>query len=132
MNNANPYFDLISSSHQLIEQWFSGRDTHPEVCEHLLRDFSPQYTMITLTGHALDYSALCQFFRAQSAAKPELTICLSEMTLIQESSQGAVVSYLEQQKMPNQPLHRRLSTAIFDKTTEGKVLWRHLHETLAG
>ncbi|ANI31115.1 hypothetical protein PL78_14970 [Yersinia entomophaga] len=132
MNNANPYFGLISSTHQLIEQWFSGSDTCPEVCEHLLGDFSPQYTMITLTGHSLDYSALCHFFRAQSAAKPGLTIRLSEMTLIQENSQGAVVSYLEQQKMPHQPIHRRLSTAIFDKTTDGKLLWRHLHETLAG
>lgn len=131
MPHSNIYFDLIHSTHDLIENWFSGTDTANTVYEQLIADFSPDFTMITLGGKKLDYASLCSFFKTQSGAKPALNITLHDMAIIYENDNMAVVTYQETQEQPQKPVHQRFSTVVLIKSPNGKLLWRHLHETTA-
>lgn len=131
MSNSNIYFDLIKNTHDLIENWFSGTDTSNTIYEQLIADFSPDFTMITLSGKELDYANLCSFFKAQSGAKPALKITLHNMTTIYENNDSAVITYQETQEQPQKPPHQRFSTVVLSKDLNGKPLWRHLHETAA-
>lgn len=129
MPNPNIYFDLIKNTHDLIENWFNGTDTANTIYEQLIADFSPDFTMITLGGKELDYANLCNFFKAQSGAKPALKITLQNMTTIYENNESAVITYQETQEQPQKSPHRRFSTVVLSKDLDGKPLWRHLHET---
>lgn len=131
MSHSNIYFDLIQSTHDLIENWFSGAETTDTVYEQLIADFSPDFTMITLSGQKLDYATLCSFFKTQSGAKPALKITLHDMTVIYENHNMAVITYQEIQEQPQKPSHRRFSTVVLSKDLNNKPLWQHLHETTA-
>lgn len=131
MSHSNIYFDLIQSTHNLIENWFSGAGTADTFYEQLIADFSPDFTMITLGGQKLDYATLCSFFKTQSGAKPSLKITLHDMTVIYENHGMAVITYQETQEQLQKPTHRRFSTVVLSIDSDNKPLWRHLHETTA-
>ncbi|MGO2257293.1 MAG: DUF4440 domain-containing protein [Hafnia alvei] len=131
MSANNPYFVEVVESHELIQQWFANTSASETLCEQLLSHFSPAFTMVGMSGMLLNYPAVCAFFRANGGAKAGLSIEVSEMTIITEWENGAVVSYKETQTQPEQPKTVRFSTAVFEKDSQGKVLWRHLHETAA-
>ena len=57
-------------------------------------------------------------------------ITLSEFKGIALYDQGAVISYRELQAVDNTTITDRRATVVFEKDASGKLLWRHLHETL--
>ncbi|KMV36415.1 DUF4440 domain-containing protein [Franconibacter pulveris] len=123
-----PYFTEVLQAHVAIEAWLGKGDGDVNA---LIARFSPDYSMITLSGAVLNHDQLSQFFLAQRAAKPGLRIEVDEMRLLAEWPQGAAVSYRERQSLPGQPATTRRSTVIFT-LKESQPLWRHLHETAEG
>lgn len=127
----NRFVKEVFDAHVLIQRWFSDAAAPQQVCDELLARFSPAYSMVTLTGHRLDHPALCAFFGAQRGAKSGLKIDVEAPVVIAESESGAVIAYQERQQLPGQPETLRYSTAVFEVDAQGKILWRHLHETQA-
>ena len=129
MNDTNPCFDDVLSTHALIREWLSGEATAPAHCADLLARFSPAFTMVAPGGKQLDHAGLTTFFRAAGGSRPGLQMRLSDLVLIQDCAAGASVSYRECQSLPGGENTERLSTVVYDKTPAGALLWRHLHET---
>ena len=129
MNDTNPCFDDVLSTHALIREWLSGEATAPAHCADLLARFSPAFTMVAPGGKQLDHAGLTKFFRAAGGSRPGLQMRLSDLVLIQDCAAGASVSYRECQSLPGGENTERLSTVVYDKTPAGALLWRHLHET---
>ncbi|MDC9595088.1 DUF4440 domain-containing protein [Xenorhabdus sp. IM139775] len=125
----NRYFQEVLDAHELIRCWLGDSSTHPDVCENLLARFSPAYSMVTPSGALLDYTTLNTFFRTQCGAKAGLQIEIEYMQVIAESDKGATVTYQECQIIPEQSSTLRFSTVVFELDHEGRVIWRHLHET---
>jgi hypothetical protein len=128
---VNRYFQEVLDAHDLIASWLGDANSSQTTCDQLLGRFSPQYSMVTLSGHVLDFDKLCGFFQSQHGAKNGLQIEIEQMKLVAESADGAVVSYQERQRLPGQDATLRHSTVVFAVGDEGKVIWRHLHETAA-
>ncbi|MBB5609602.1 MULTISPECIES: DUF4440 domain-containing protein [unclassified Janthinobacterium] len=131
MNHKNPYFDDVMSTHVLIRQWLGGEVAAPALCADLLARFSPDYSMVTSTGKQLDHASLTAFFSSAGGSRPGLAMEISELRLIQQSDAGATVSYREIQTLPGAEITERFSTVVYEKTADGTLLWRHLHETWA-
>lgn len=129
MNATNPYFDDVLSTHVLIRAWLGGEAAAAENCARLLKCFSPDFTMVAPGGMQLDYAALCGFFLGAGGSRPGLGMRITDLRLIQESAAGATVSYREFQSLPGAENTERLSTVVYEKTPDGALLWRHLHET---
>jgi hypothetical protein len=129
MTATNPYFDDVLSTHVLIREWLSGEATAPEHCADLLARFSPGFTMVSPGGKQLDGAGLAAFFCAAAGSRPGLVMRITDLVMIQESTAGATVSYRECQSLPGAENTERLSTVVYDKTPDGSLLWRHLHET---
>ncbi|MCI1678145.1 MAG: DUF4440 domain-containing protein [Ewingella americana] len=127
----NRYFQEVLDAHDLIANWLGDANSSQTTCDQLLGRFSPHYSMVTLSGHVLDFEKLCGFFQSQHGAKNGLQIEIADMKLVAESADGAVVSYQERQQLPGQNATLRYSTVVFSVDAEGKVIWRHLHETAA-
>lgn len=129
MTTTNAYFDDVLSTHVLIRAWLAGEAAEPENCAALLARFSPDFSMLTPGGAQLDHAALTAFFQGAGGSRPGLQMRISELALIQESAAGACVSYREWQSLPGGAATERLSTVVYEKTPDGTLLWRHLHET---
>ncbi len=127
----NRFVKEVFDAHVLIQRWFSDAQAAEQTCDDLLARFSPAYSMVTITGHRLDYPALCAFFRTQRGAKAGLNIEVEKPVVITESEKGAAVAYQERQQLPGQPETLRYSMVVFEMDVQGKILWRHLHETPA-
>lgn len=127
MSDYKRYFDLVSETHVEIEGWFSGLE--PGVLPVLLAQFSPQFSMIAPSGNVLDANGVETLFEQLRGARPGLNITLSEFKGIALHPGGAVVSYRELQEEHNGNRTDRRATVVFEKDADGKILWRHLHET---
>ena len=128
----NRYFQEVIDAHDLIASWLGDANCSQTTCDQLLGRFSPQFSMVTLSGHMLDFEKLCGFFSIAARCKKNgLQIEIADMKLVAESADGAVVSYQERQQLPGQNATLRYSTVVFSVEADGKVIWRHLHETAA-
>ena len=130
MTATNPYFDDVLSTHVLIRAWLSG-EAATENCAQLLARFSPDFTMVAPGGMRLDHFGLTRFFQGAGGSRPGLAMRITDLQLIQESAAGATVSYREFQSLPGAENTERWSTVVYEKTPDGALLWRHLHETWA-
>ncbi|MGO4000329.1 DUF4440 domain-containing protein [Pseudomonas fluorescens] len=124
----NDYFAEVSHTLADIEQWFAGTDDR-KVLTRLLARFSPQFSMITPNGDALDFAGLQALFEKLGGARPGLRIELSEWHSIDRHADGASVSYRELQSDASGVLNDRRATAILERQASGALAWRHLHET---
>lgn len=127
MNDYSGYFNAITEIHSEIEGWFCGLEVG--VLPTLLARFSPRFSMITPSGNQLDADGVERLFEQLRGCRPGLKITLSEFNGIALHSQGAVVSYREQQEEHNGQRTDRRATAVFEQDASGNLLWRHLHET---
>ncbi|MEG1054255.1 MAG: DUF4440 domain-containing protein [Janthinobacterium sp.] len=130
MTATNPCFDDVLSTHVLIREWLSG-EAAAENCAQLLARFSPDFTMVAPGGMRLDHAGLTGFFQGAGGSRPGLAMRITDLQLIQESATGATVSYREFQSLPGAEDTERWSTVVYEKTPDGALLWRHLHETWA-
>lgn len=129
MTASNRYFDDVLSTHVLIRDWLAGAENKAEKCTALLARFSPHFSMIAPSGKRLDSAGLAAFFTAAAGSRPGLEMHITDLTLLQESGIGAVVAYREIQSQPGVDSTERWSTVVYENTTDGRLLWRHLHET---
>jgi hypothetical protein len=128
MTEYTEYFDEVIQAHIAIEQWLAEERDESEL-EQLLTRFSPQFSMISPLGRVLDFEALNELFLMAGGKKLGFRIELSELRGIAWHESGATVSYREQQTDATGLHSDRRSTVVFEKQADGKVLWRHLHET---
>lgn len=115
-----PYVTEIIDAHVAIENWLSRGEGQLEA---LMARFAKNFSMVTLSGASLDYSALAGFFQAQRGSRAGLKIVVDNIESLAEWGGGAVIIYRE-----TQGEHVRWSTVVF-QFQQGLVLWRHLHET---
>jgi hypothetical protein len=125
----NRYFQEVLDAHEFIRRWLGEATTQNHVCDDLLARFSPDFTMVSTAGSLLDFDALNRFFRTQRGVRKGLTLDIMDMQMVAESERGATVCYKEQQHVPGQNTTLRFSTVVFELNEQGKVRWRHLHET---
>ena len=130
MIDYNEYFDEVLQAHLVIERWFAVEQDSAEL-ERLLSRFSADFSMVTPLGRTLDIDALRALFQTAGGKKPGFRIELSELRGIALHTQGATLSYREQQTDASGVHTDRRSTVVFERTETGRVLWRHLHETFS-
>jgi hypothetical protein len=130
MHQPHPAFSEVTRTCELIQGLFSGADNGPTACASLLAHFSNSFSMIATGGQQLDYQALAGFFRQAAGSKPGLQIDVTDIVLLHESEQLVVLSYKETQAFGDGSANLRCATALFEKTADGRLLWRHLHETM--
>lgn len=125
MIDHNDFFEAVIQTHIEIEQWFSG--VAPEgTLDTLLARFSPAFTMIApATGTRVNAFGLKALFTRLGGQRPGLKITLSELESLGEN----LVTYREYQVDASGTRTDRRATAVFERQTDGRVLWRHLHET---
>ncbi|EJN24672.1 MULTISPECIES: DUF4440 domain-containing protein [Pseudomonas] len=128
MTNYTEYFDEVIQAHIAIEQWLAEERDESEL-EQLLMRFSPRFSMISPLGRVLDFEALKELFLLAGGKKLGFRIELSELRGVALYDGGAVVSYREQQTDATGLHSDRRSSVVFEKQADGKVVWRHLHET---
>lgn len=131
MNLPNPYFNEVVDAHVDIERWLSGR-AEPERLASLLTRFSPDFSMITLSGAVLDYAGVDALFSRGHGVRPGLVIGIDELRSLAVWSDGAVIRYRETQTDGEGRRTVRRSTAVFRREADGLIMWRHLHETPVG
>jgi len=123
----NRFFNELVDTHVKIENWLGQGKGDLEV---LLSRFDRNFSMISINGTKLDFLTLEAFFQNNCGTKDGLKIIMDKMEILAEWSQGALVSYVERQVLPNHIESLRHSTVLL--TLEGdEMLWRHLHETPA-
>ena len=130
MTDYTEYFEEVINAHIAIEQWLAEERDGREL-EQLLTRFSPQFSMVSPLGRVLDFAALNELFMLAGGKKLGFRIELSELRGIALYEDGATVSYREQQTDATGLHSERRSTVVFEKQADGKVLWRHLHETFS-
>ena len=128
MTDYTHYFDEVIQAHVAIEQWLAEEQDDSEL-EQLLSRFSPQFSMISPLGRVLDFEALSELFQLAGGKKLGFRIELSELRGVALYDGGAVVSYREQQTDATGLHSDRRSTVVFEKDADGRLIWRHLHET---
>ncbi len=128
MSVAQPFLQEVIDAHIDIEQWLSGRAESARLAL-LLQRFSPHFGMVTTQGASLDRSGLERLFAQGHGQRPGLAIQIGELEEICASPEGAVVRYREIQTYREGPRSERRSTAVFERNAQGRILWRHLHET---
>ena len=128
MTDYTDYFDEVSQAHVAIEQWLA-EEQDASALEQLLTRFSPQFSMVSPLGRVLDFEALSELFQMAGGKKLGFRIELSELRGIALYEEGAVVSYREQQTDATGLHSDRRSTVVFEKQSDGRLIWRHLHET---
>lgn len=131
MSNMHPFFDDVVSTHELIRDWLAGATTDAALCNALLARFAPGFSMISPAGKVLDKAGLAAFFNTAAGSRPGLHMQIADLVLLQQSEHGATVSYRERQTQAGAQPTERWSTVVYEKTPEGRLLWRHLHETWA-
>ncbi|WP_160106390.1 DUF4440 domain-containing protein [Pseudomonas izuensis] len=127
MTDFTEYFDEVIQAHVAIEKWLA-EEQDPRELERLLTRFSPQFSMVSPLGRVLDFDALNQLFMLAGGKKLGFRIKLSELHGLALHNGGATVSYREQQTDATGLHSDRRSTVVFEKV-DGRILWRHLHET---
>lgn len=121
----------VYDSHILIQEWFNGTDkATPQLLAQLLTIFSPDFSMINPNGGELNLSDLENFLSGMRGARPNVRIEVTKPKIILTGDNYCILRYGELQYMEQEILHR-LSTAVFVSDNNGRVLWRHLHETWA-
>ncbi|WP_027777868.1 hypothetical protein [Paraburkholderia caledonica] len=128
MNNNNPYFNELDAIHVEIEALFDG-SADDLALERIMARFAPQFTLIMPSGAALDRTALRETFARLRGTRPGSQIDIRDRVIVAEYPSGAVVKYREYQRDNAGNANVRRSTAVMDVDAQGKVTWRHLHET---
>ena len=128
MTPIHPFLQEAIDAHVAIERWFSGAESADGLAS-LLQRFSPCFTMITPQGATLDHAGVEHLFARGHGARPGLRIAIDELHGLGTWPDGAVVTYREIQVDGQGRRTVRRSTAVFHRDADGRVAWRHLHET---
>jgi hypothetical protein len=128
MNNINPYFKELDDIHGEIQALFDG-SADEDSLQRIVARFAPQFTMVMPSGAALALDGVREIFVKLRGARPGSQITIRDKEIVAEYASGAVVKYREYQRDSAGNANVRRSTAVLDIDAQGKVTWRHLHET---
>lgn len=129
MSTSNPFFQEVIDAHREIQQWFRG-DSARERLSPLLARFSPRFSMITPLGGTIDLAGLGALFSNGYGKRPGLLLEVDDLTQVAAWPGDAVTGYRETQIDGEGRRTIRYSTVVFEQDAPGRVVWRHLHETL--
>ncbi|MFK3649880.1 DUF4440 domain-containing protein [Lysobacter enzymogenes] len=130
MNPTDPFFCEIVDTLAEIEYWLSGRAGNDALAPLLAR-FADAFSMISLSGDALDRAQIERFFRAGFGARPGLRIAIDEVRPLCAWDGGAALAYREIQTHGAGEPDVRRSTVVFERDDAGRIRWLRLHETAA-
>lgn len=128
MTDTNPYFEELSRIHVEIQALFDG-SADADAVDRLMTRFGPSFTLVMTNGALLDHAGLRETFTKLAGARPGSEIRIRDIEIVAEYPAGAVLRYREYQRDDSGSANVRRSTAVFDRDAQGKVTWRHLHET---
>ncbi len=128
MTSIQPFLQEAIDAHVAIERWFAGVESVDGIAA-LLQRFSPCFTMITPQGATLDRAGVERLFSRAHGTRPGLRIAIDELHGLGTWPDGAAVGYRETQVDGEGRRTVRRSTALFHRDADGRVAWRHLHET---
>jgi len=128
MTDKALYLNEVIETLKAIERWFAGTAAD-DALEPLLARFSEAFSMVTPSGGQLDKPGVGELLAGAGGRRPGCVITLGELEVIAQYEAGAIVRYREWQADDTGTRTDRLSTAVFEKQPDGRVLWRHLHET---
>lgn len=118
----------IDGLHRVLQAWFRAEGTKDPglVLEH----FDEGYTMVTTAGKLLTLPVFHDALPTFWGSRPELTMEITNETVIHEAPGLAVLTYNERQRL-NGAVTDRYSTVLLLDRGAGKVpAWRHLQETM--
>jgi len=114
----------------MIQAWFAGAaNQDSRALDALMARFSPQFSMITPSGAVLDLAGLRALFERIGGQRSGLEITISGISTLAVNASGATMCYHERQTMAGVIANDRRATAVFEMDAQGRLLWRHLHET---
>lgn len=123
----NSYLQEVVDLHQLIEARFArGEGSLEAMMEH----FVPSFSMVSPAGLQIGLRDVEQLFERNAGSQPGLNIELEDLETLHQWSDGALVRYREIHSAEGKDETVRVSTAVL-VLGEGRVKWRHLHETWA-
>ncbi|MGA7780654.1 MAG: hypothetical protein WCA85_23540 [Paraburkholderia sp.] len=129
MQEANPYFAELDDINALVQAWYNSA-ADAGVLERLMARFSVEFSMILPNGGTLNYPALREIFAKNGGQYPGFEIATTDMVIVARYPAGAVVTYNEHQSDGQGKRTVRRSTAVLEIDEQGKVMWRHLQETI--
>ena len=121
--HRNLAYRSIFELHEWIEALFTGQNR--SVLTPLLDSFSPNFEMITTTGTLINLDQVRQLFINNTGKHPNLKITISEVSLIQQTSDSCLYRYKETH---NHQLIRWSTILIVFK--KNQTFWLHLQETM--
>lgn len=118
--------------HAFFQDRFAGR-TDPAALDARLQAFSDEFLRVAPDGSLVTCGDLRSFLerRHDEEAGTGFSIHIENETVVWESADAALVSYVERQSSRGVS-SRRLATALFIASPHppGGVQWRHLQETM--
>jgi len=123
----NPYLQEVIDLHELIEALFARGEGQVEA---MVERFTQDFSMVTPTGLQVGLQDVANLFATRAGGQPGLSIELTELEILAQWPEGAVIRYQETHRLPGQDPKTRISTAVFSLRGD-RALWRHLHETWA-
>ncbi|WP_269913637.1 hypothetical protein [Acinetobacter sp. HY1485] len=121
--HRNLAYQSIFELHEWIEALFTGKNR--SVLIPLLDSFSPNFEMITTIGTLINLDQVRQLFTNNTGKHPNLKITISEVSLIQQTSDSCLYRYKETH---NHQLIRWVTILIVFK--KNQPFWLHLQETM--
>jgi hypothetical protein len=129
MHEVNPYFAELGEINADVQAWYNSA-VDAAVLERLMARFSPQFSMVLPNGATLNRAALHEIFVKNGGQYPGFELAITDMVMVAQYPSGAVVTYNEHQTTRDGKRTLRRSTAVLERNAEGKIMWRHLQETL--
>jgi hypothetical protein len=126
---VNPYFVELGEINADVQAWYNSA-ADAAVLERLMARFSPQFSMILPNGATLNRATLHDIFAKNGGQYPGFELAITDMAIVAQYPSGAVVTYNEHQTSGDGKRTLRRSTAVLERNAAGKVMWRHLQETL--
>jgi hypothetical protein len=120
--------------HTFFVGWLTGTlDDTDRVFERFADVLHPAFSMIVPSGEVLDRDAVVESVRvAHGSAEASFAIEIRNVVARFANGDAVVVTYEEWQFLGDRVDDRRMSTAVFLRSTAAVngVRWRHLHETV--
>lgn len=123
-------FQEIVNIHVDIENWFRGEFPRDQLGT-LMERFAPDFSMTTTQGITLRRDDVGQMFTAMRGRRQDLRILVDNLHLLTTWHDGALLTYQETQSEGSSSSTIRQSTVAFKLSSDGTLLWHHLHETFS-
>ncbi len=133
---ADPIEREIKRLHQFLENWLNGSapDRDAVFAEGIEDILHPAFVNIQPAGILLERGQLLDQLRAGHGASPDFRIRIRNVVVRQSPDRAGTMlaTYEEYQKGARNSArsdNARLSSALFHRDANGRLVWLHIHET---